>query len=202
MHPKTGGKGNLPHTTWQISSSRCWLKIPSWNYAYPQRPWWETFLSVLWYPTRNDTVFISHEICWVGAGWPDCSSDLLELIADEYDIAHVLTLVAATNTQQIFKYSKNKIFLIVNIGRPFCKIKPYFPSLLVSAKQCWKFKRPPKYYKSIERCPHLAISVQTTTQQKASVKIASMNIIFSSEATLSTNFNWMLLSSASKRPDT
>ena len=39
--------------------------------------------------TCTGTVLIPHEICTVSISWLDCSSDLIELIADEHDIAHV-----------------------------------------------------------------------------------------------------------------
>ena len=38
--------------------------------------------------TRTGTVLIPHEVCPVDVNWPDCSSVLFELIADEHDIAH------------------------------------------------------------------------------------------------------------------
>ena len=36
------------------------------------------------------TVLIPHKICPVGISWLDDSTDLFELIADEYDIGHVV----------------------------------------------------------------------------------------------------------------
>ena len=35
-------------------------RIPSSSYAYPQRPWWETFPSVLWCPTEKSYRHHSH----------------------------------------------------------------------------------------------------------------------------------------------
>ena len=38
--------------------------------------------------TRTGTVLISDEICSGSISWPDCSSDIFELIAEEHDITH------------------------------------------------------------------------------------------------------------------
>ena len=40
--------------------------------------------------THTGTVLIPHEICPVGVSWPDYSTELFELIADNHDFAHVL----------------------------------------------------------------------------------------------------------------
>ena len=56
--------------------------------------------------TRTGTVLIPPEIYPVSINWPACSSDLLELIADEHKIAHVSCLLL---TLMPSKYCKNYI---------------------------------------------------------------------------------------------
>ena len=68
----------------------------------------------------------------MGVSWPNYSSDLFELTADEHDIACVFCFTI--NPRGCHKYPANiaKITfkeqaLPDSIGGAFCKVKPYIP---------------------------------------------------------------------------
>ena len=92
------------------------------------------------FKTRTGTVLIPSEICPMGVSLPDCSFDLLELIADKHDTVHVSCFTI--NPRGCRRYSANIAKTTfkgqdlpdsVYIGGTFCKVKPYIPPH-VSAK--------------------------------------------------------------------
>ena len=115
----------------------------------------------------STTVLIHHKICPVGVSWPDCSSDLFELIADEHDIIQVSC--STVNPHGCCKFPANiaKIRFkgqdhpdIVYIGRVFCNVKWSSPKAV--PKQL-EIQTSIIYCRSTARCPLCASSGHTCT---------------------------------------
>ena len=156
--------------------------------------------------TRTGTVLILHEICPMNISWPDCSSDLFDLIADEHDISDLSCFVI--NTRGCRKYPTNIAKVIIKVQdlpdnvytwAVFCKVEPYIHPL-VTAKTAGDLDIQQNTLDPLQvalSVPHLAIPVRTAPQQYASVQTAPKNKKSSSKVFSSTNFNQRWMRSAS-----